>query len=109
MSESLFKSLMWLLALGFAAAFTILCVPPLIENPDILGAAMAGFVNPYASGYAIDAIMCWWVLAFWVIYEAKTTGIKHGWVAVMLGVVPGVATGFAAYLLIRMNQLPVSK
>ncbi len=108
MSESLFKSLMWLLALGFAAVFTILCVPPLIENPDILGAAMAGFVNPYASGYAIDAIMCWWVLTFWVIYEARTAGIKHGWVAVLLGIVPGVATGLAVYLLLRLKQQKIA-
>ncbi|WP_369010820.1 DUF2834 domain-containing protein [Klebsiella pneumoniae] len=31
-------------------------------------------------------------------------GIRHGWVALLLGVVPGVATGFAVYLLIRLNQ-----
>ncbi len=104
MSESLFKSLLWLLALGFAAAFAYLCIPPLIENPDIIGAFGAGFVNPYSSGYAIDAIMCWWVLTVWVIYEAKNSGVKHGWIAVLLGVAPGVATGFAAYLLIRFRQ-----
>lgn len=104
MSESLFKALLWLLAIGFATAFVYLCIPPLIENPDIIGAFGAGFVNPYSSGYAIDAIMCWWVLTVWVIYEAKNLGVKHGWVAVLLGVAPGVATGFAAYLLIRMNQ-----
>lgn len=104
MSESIFKGLLWLLALGFAAAFTYLCVPPLIENPDLWGALMAGFVNPYSSGYATDAIMCWWVLTVWVIYEAKNSNIKHGWIAVLLGIVPGVATGFAAYLLLRISQ-----
>ena len=108
MSESIFKGLLWLLALGFAAAFAYLCVPPLIDNPDIWGALMAGFVNPYASGYATDAIMCWWVLTVWVIYEAKNSGIKHGWVAVLLGVAPGVATGFAAYLLIRLKQQKIA-
>ncbi len=103
MSESLFKSLLWLLALGFAAAFAYLCIPPLIENPDIWGALMAGFVNPYSSGYATDAILCWWVLAVWVVYE-RGQGVKHGWIAVLLGLAPGVATGFAAYLLIRLKQ-----
>jgi hypothetical protein len=103
MSESLYKSLLWLLALGFAAAFAYLCIPPLIENPDIWGALMAGFVNPYAAGYATDAIMCWWVLAVWIVYE-RGQGVRHGWIALILGLAPGVATGFAAYLLIRMNQ-----
>ncbi|AJD47101.1 hypothetical protein S7S_03395 [Isoalcanivorax pacificus W11-5] len=79
-------------------------MPPLLDNPDILGAALAGFVNPYAAGYATDTIMCWCVLAVWVLYEARATGIKYGWIALVLGVVPGVATGFAIYLLIRLNQ-----
>lgn len=105
MSESVFKSLLWILGLGFAAAFAYLCIPALLENPDIIGAFGAGFVNPFSSGYALDAIMCWWVLTVWVIYEAKNLGVKHGWLAVLLGVAPGVATGFAAYLLIRMRQI----
>ena len=41
MSESLFKSLLLQLALGFAAVFAYLCIPPLIQNPDIWGALMA--------------------------------------------------------------------
>ena len=48
MNESIFKGLLWLLALGFAAVFAVVVMPPLLENPDILGAALAGFVNPYA-------------------------------------------------------------
>lgn len=44
------------------------------------------------------------MLAVWVMYEAKVKGIRHGWVALLLGVVPGVATGFAVYLLIRLKQ-----
>ncbi|MDX1497250.1 MAG: DUF2834 domain-containing protein [Salinisphaeraceae bacterium] len=103
MSESTSRGLLWLLALGFAAAFAYLCIPPLIENPDIWGALMAGFVNPYSSGYAVDAIMCWWVLAVWVLYE-RGQGVRNGWIALLLGLAPGVATGFAAYLLIRHSQ-----
>lgn len=106
MNESLFKGLLWLLASGFAAVFAVVVMPPLLDNPDILGAALAGFVNPYAAGYATDTIMCWCVLAVWVLYEARATGIKYGWIALVLGVVPGVATGFAIYLLIRLNQQP---
>ena len=104
MPVGLYRLLLWLLALTFAGAFAWLCIPPLIENPDIIGAFAAGFVNPYSSGYAIDAILCWCVLAVWVIYEATNKDIQHGWVAVLLGIVPGVATGFAIYLLIRLRQ-----
>lgn len=106
MSRSLFQTLLWLLGLGFALAFTLLVVPALLRDGDVVGAFAAGFVNPYASGYALDAILCWCVLAVWVLYEAKTLGIRHGWIALLLGVAPGVATGFAAYLLLRLRQRP---
>lgn len=104
MPLALFRASLWTLGLGFAAVFAALCIPPLLENPDVIGAFAAGFVNPYASGYAIDAILCWCILAAWVAYEAKAHGVRHGWVALLLGVAPGVATGFAAYLLLRLRQ-----
>lgn len=105
MNASLFKFLAGLCAAIFTVAFCVLVMPPLIESGDIWGAAMAGFVNPYSSGYALDVIMCWHILAVWVIYEARAHGIKHGWIALLLGLVPGVATGFGVYLLMRMRQL----
>ncbi len=104
MNPGTFKIVVALLGASFAALFLVLCVPPLLENPDVIGAAMAGFVNPFAAGYALDAIFCWLVLSSWVVYEAKASGIRHGWICVLLGIVPGVATGFAAYLLLRMSQ-----
>lgn len=104
MSTSLYKTLLILLAAGFAAAFCVLVLPPLAAHPDILGAFAAGFVNPYAAGYALDTILCWCVLATWVAWEARHDGVRHGWVALVLGVVPGVATGFAVYLLLRLRQ-----
>lgn len=93
------------LAAGFALLFAVVVLPALLESGDVLGAFAAGFVNPYASGYALDAIFCWFVLAVWVVQEARTQDVRHGWIALLLGVVPGVATGFALYLLIRMRQL----
>jgi hypothetical protein len=48
--------------------------------------------------------MCWFVLASWIVYEKAKHGVKHGWIPLLLGLVPGVATGFALYLLIRMRQ-----
>jgi len=106
MTQKYFRISLWLLALGFAGAFTLVVMPPLLESPDVLGAFAAGFVNPYAAGYALDAIFCWFVLATWVMHEAKTMGLRHGWIALLLGIAPGVATGFAVYLLLRLNQLP---
>jgi len=103
MKGTVFKISLAAIGLAFAAIFCVLVIPPLIENPDIMGAAASGFVNPYASGYASDAICCWLVLLVWVVYEYPK--VKYGWVCVLLGMVPGVATGLAAYLLLRMNQL----
>lgn len=102
-ATAIFKALLTLLALGFAMAFCVVVVPPFLASPDAIGAALAGFVNPFAAGYATDTIMCWCVLATWVWFEARTTGMRHGWIALALGVVPGVATGFAVYLLMRLR------
>ncbi len=104
MSRRAFQIIVGALGLLFALFFAVVVLPPLGADPDVLGAFAAGFVNPYAAGYATDAIMCWCVLATWVVYEAKTQGIRHGWIAVVLGLVPGVATGFAFYLLLRLRH-----
>jgi Terpene cyclase DEP1 len=104
MNETAFKVIIIAVAAAFTAAFCYLIIPPLIANPDVIGAFAAGFVNPYSSGYSLDVFACWFILAAWIAYEAKTHGVRHGWVCVVLGVTPGVAVGFAVYLLIRMRQ-----
>lgn len=109
MNTQLFRIVIGTLGLAFAATFIALCVPPLIENPDFVGAALAGFVNPFASGYALDAIFCWLILSTWIFHESRTQSIRHGWMCIVLGIVPGVATGFAAYLLLRMGQTDAAK
>lgn len=101
MPLAVYRLLLILLGGGFAVAFAVMVLPPLLQDPDIIGAFAAGFVNPYASGYALDAILCWCVLAVWVVHEARSAGVRHGWIALVLGVAPGVATGFAVYLLLR--------
>lgn len=106
MSDSAYRVLLIVLGLGFAAAFAAICVPPLIENPDVIGALGQGFVNPYASGYSLDVLTCYAVLAVWIIWERQSAGVRHGWIALIVGAVPGVATGFALYLLLRLAQLP---
>lgn len=103
MSKTFYKICLALIALMFTIIFCILIIPPLIDNPDVIGAFSAGFVNPYASGYSTDVLCCWLILLVWIIYESSI--IKYGWVCVLLGIVPGVAVGFALYLLLRLNQL----
>ncbi len=105
MSERQFRIAIIAVALAFTALFCVVVVPPLIDNPDVLGALGAGFVNPYASGYSADVIACWLILAIWVAFEAKSRSVKHGWLCLLLGIVPGVAVGLAAYLLLRSSQV----
>ena len=51
MNEHLFKTIIIAAAAVFTALFANWCIPPLIADPDIIGALAAGFVNPYSSGY----------------------------------------------------------
>jgi len=105
MNERLYKTLLLLSAILFSSIFCYLVIPPLVADPDILGAFAAGFVNPFAAGYSTDVFFCWFILAVWVWFEASRHSIKHGWVCLLLGIVPGVAVGFSLYLLLRHSQL----
>lgn len=105
MIDKYYKLALVLVAVGFSMVFCLVVVPPLIDNPDVLGAFAAGFVNPYAAGYSSDVLFCWAALAILVVYEAKVLSVKHGWVCLVLGIVPGVAVGFALYFLIRHPQI----
>jgi uncharacterized membrane protein len=92
-------------ALVFTVFFCLVVVPPLIASQDLLGGFAAGFVNPFAAGYSVDVIACWVILAVWVVFEAKQSGIRHGWICLVVGIIPGVAVGLAAYLVLRSVQL----
>ena len=105
MNEQLFKTTIIAAAGVFTLIFCWVVIPPFVANPDVVGAFAAGFVNPYSSGYSADAIACWVILTAWVIFEARTRGIRHGWVSILLGLIPGVAVGLAIYLLMRMRQM----
>ncbi|MDF1628520.1 MAG: DUF2834 domain-containing protein [Alcanivoracaceae bacterium] len=105
MSERLFRLALILVAIGFTAVFCVVVVPPLVANPDVFGAFAAGFVNPYAAGYSSDVLFCWAALAIFVVYEARVLSVKHGWLCLVLGIVPGVAVGLALYFLIRHGQI----
>lgn len=108
MNEFAFKCTMYFIALAFTFVFAVVVMPPLLADPDILGALGAGFVNPYSSGYSADVLFCWAVLAAWVFYESKALAVKHGWVCLLLGAFPGVAVGFPLYLVLRNGQIKQS-
>ena len=95
MNERQFRAAIIAVALGFTTLFCVMVVPPLVADPDIIGAFGAGFVNPYASGYSSDVVACWLILAAWVAFEARSKGVKNGWPCLVVGVFPGVAVGFA--------------
>lgn len=104
MSKAVFESIVIALGAAFAVAFAIIVVPALLETGDVIGAFAAGFVNPFSSGYSLDVILCALILFVWIAYERSALGIKHGWIAVPLSFLPGVATGFAFYLVLRSRQ-----
>lgn len=105
MSKEIFHITLAVLALGFSLFFFATIGPALVENPDVMAGILAGFVNPFASGYATDVILCAVVLFLWISYDAQHHGIKHGWICVILSFVPGVVVGFALYLILRERQL----
>lgn len=109
MSKSVFEAIVLALGIAFAIAFIVIVVPPLLQSGDVIGAFAAGFVNPFSSGYSLDAIFCGLILLVWVVHERQSLGIKHGWVVIPLSFVPGVATGFAVYLILRLRQLDQTK
>jgi len=105
-SES-FRFIVFLVAPAFTIFFLLAIVPALIQNFDVLGALAAGFVNPYSSGYSTNVIACWLILVVWIVYEKINLNINYSWVCALLGIVPGVAVGFAAYLILRTRQLTI--
>lgn len=105
MTEQQFKWGVIVSASVFLAVFVAYTLPAALALNDPIAAFAAGFVNPMAAGYSTDVIMCWCIMLCWVIYERKTLNIKYGYSCCALGVVPGVAVGFAVYLLLRHQQL----
>ena len=78
MNQRIYISLLALIAVLFSGFFVLTVVPALAVDWDIVSAFAAGFVNPFASGYSVDVILCWCILAVWIIYERSNQGIKHG-------------------------------
>jgi len=99
MDDRLYALALLAVGAGFALFFFVTMGPPFVADPDLLGAFAAGFVNPYSTGYSVDTICCWVLLAILVVRERGR--VRGGWLCLLLGVVPGVATGLALYLYLR--------
>jgi len=104
-TETNFKRAILIFAGIFLAVFLVYTLPAAIELNDIFQSFAAGFVNPLATGYSVDVIASGFILISWILYEAKNDGIRFGWICILLCLVPGVAVGFTAYLLLRQKQL----
>jgi len=107
MNETNFKRSIIGANLVFMLVFIFYTLPEALAIGDIIEVFLAGFVNPISSGYSTDVIMCWFILLFWVLFEAKQYGVRWGWICALTGAVPGVAFGFCLYLIIRHKQLNI--
>lgn len=105
MDNKQFEWAMYLVAAIFTLVFSWLVVPALLRDGDVIGAFASGFVNPYASGYSMDVILCWVALLILVVHDRRQSGIRGGVWYLLLGIVPGVAVGLALYLASRQRQL----
>lgn len=105
MTQRAFIYIIGAIGLAFTIAFAILVMPSLLNDLSIVTALSAGFVNPYSTGFSLDTLTSWLVLTVWIVYEARSSGIRHGWIAIILGLIPGTATGFAFYLIVRTTQV----
>ena len=90
------------IAAAFSAFFFAGVLPALVPVVDLAKVALLdGLVNPTAMGYTADTIATALVLMAWIAYERVARGVRRGWIAAVLCLVPGVAVGLTAYLLIR--------
>ncbi len=104
MTERSFKTGLITLAAIFTVLF-VMIIGSALDELTLANAVDDMFANPAASGVSADVLLTYAVLALWVFYEAKTKKVRRGWIALLVGIVPGVTVGLAAYLLIRMRQV----
>jgi hypothetical protein len=92
----------------FILVFVFYTLPYALEVNDFIEVSLAGFANPITSGWSVDVITCWFIMSFWIFYEAKQYGVKRGWICLPLGIFPGVAFGLCLYLLLRHKQVKIT-
>lgn len=106
MPDTRFDWIVITLAVAFMAVLVVVAVPTFVDDGlDIVHAVDQAFVNPYSSAFTIDILFTYAIFFAWVVYEAQYRDVRHGWVALVLGLVIGVAVGLASYLLIRHKEI----
>jgi hypothetical protein len=106
MPQTRFDWILIALAAAFVLTLGVVTVSTFLDDGLSLVAVLDGsFANPYASGVAVDLLFTYAVLAAWVIYEYQFRDVRHGWVALVLGLLVGVAVGLVTYLLIRHREI----
>jgi hypothetical protein len=106
MPNTRFGQIVIALAAACMATLAVVVLPTFVADGLDIGRAFdLAVVNPYASGFATDVFFTYAILITWVVYEAKYRDVRHGWVAVVLGLLLSVALGLALYLLIRHRDL----
>jgi hypothetical protein len=94
------------LAAVFVVMLAVFLVPTFVDDGLDLGYAFdQALINPYATGFATDLLFTYLILVAWVVYEANYRGVRHGWIAIVLGFLIGVSVGLATYLLIRHREI----
>ena len=106
MPSTRFDWILVALAAAFTALLLVVVAPTFFgDGLNVLTAVDETFANPYAAGVSLDIIFTYAVLAAWVVYENQYRGVRHGWTALVLGLVVGVAVGLVVYLLIRHRDI----
>lgn len=103
MNNNLLRGLVAVIGGAFTLAFFIIVFPAFLNKPNLCGAFRAGFVNPFATGFALDAIACWLILCVWMLHERRE-GVWYRWSVILLGLVVGVAAGLSLYLFFRLKN-----
>ena len=105
MPETRFDWVLIGLSAVFVAVFSVAVAPTFFgDQLNVVTAAEGMFANAYATWASIDAIFTWLVLAVWIVYENEYRGVRHGWIALVVGLI-WVAVGLAIYLLVRHREI----
>ena len=106
MPETRFDWVLIGLSAVFLALLAVVMLPTFFaDGLNVITAVEEMFANPYAAGVSIDVIFTYLVMAAWIVYENEYRGVRHGWVALVVGLVLGVAVGLAIYLLVRHREI----
>ncbi|NNU15064.1 DUF2834 domain-containing protein [Parvularcula sp. ZS-1/3] len=101
MSRKAFEGTVGIIGLLYAFGVIAFIFIPSLVRGEPLAPFTDGFVNRHAATWSIDVLVTGAVIMVWIFYERARFGIRNGWIAWPLMIVPGVAAALAYYLIIR--------